>query len=182
MDWIALSYTLPSAGGGSGPRVALWRRLKRLGAVALPGNIYVLPAQPTCIDSFQWLAGEIRSEGGEALLIRVEEFEGMSEAQIMALFCEARAKDYDEITREAAGLERGLDNLSTESAQQTLARLRKQHAEVRRIDYFNCPEGAQLDTVLMQLERRASGADTYSGEIPAAAPDEYHGRVWVTRP
>lgn len=52
MDWIVFSYSLPSKGQSS-PRVALWRRLQRLGAVSITGSVYILPARPECVEGFQ---------------------------------------------------------------------------------------------------------------------------------
>ena len=40
---------------------------------------------------------EIVDTGGEATLVRVEEIEGMPHAAVVALFNDARSKDYDEV-------------------------------------------------------------------------------------
>ncbi len=56
MDWLVLSYSLSSK--ASGPRVSLWRRLRRLGAVSVAGGPQVLPDRPDCLEAFGWLAQE----------------------------------------------------------------------------------------------------------------------------
>jgi hypothetical protein len=43
--WIALSFSLPS-GAPSSRRVALWRRLRQIGAVSPTGSLHLLPAGP----------------------------------------------------------------------------------------------------------------------------------------
>ena len=69
MKWIVFSYSLPSKGSSS-PRVTLWRRLRRLGAVAPAGGMHILPQRDECLEAFQWLAQEIRQAQGEAVVFR----------------------------------------------------------------------------------------------------------------
>ncbi len=96
MAWLALTYSLPSK-GSSKPRVAAWRRLQRLGAVSLPGGVYLLPEQTDTLESFQWLAQEIKHAQGEALVIRVATFEGLSEADVIGYFHDARRPEYEQL-------------------------------------------------------------------------------------
>ena len=63
----------------------------------LKASTYVLPDEPTHYERFQWLTKEIVDTGGEATLVRVKDIEGMPHAAVVALFNEARARDYDEI-------------------------------------------------------------------------------------
>ena len=50
MNWLVFSYSLPGK-SGSGPRVNLWRRLRRLGAISPAGGAQVLPAREECLES-----------------------------------------------------------------------------------------------------------------------------------
>src|SRR5688500_3104919 len=62
--WLVLTYRVPrepTAGRGYG-----WRKLKKLGAIALQDAAWVLPATPKTQEHFQWLAAEIAELGGEA--------------------------------------------------------------------------------------------------------------------
>lgn len=86
MNWIVFCYSLPSKSSSS-PRVTLWRRLRRIGAISLKSSIYVLPDRDECIESFQWLAQEVQQAKGEALVIRVERFEGLV-AELRRTACE----------------------------------------------------------------------------------------------
>jgi hypothetical protein len=81
MPGVVFSYSLPSAGRSS-PRVAVWRRLRTLGAVSPKGGVHVLPAHDECVEAFQWLAQEVEQAKGEALVMRVERFEGLTDAQL----------------------------------------------------------------------------------------------------
>jgi hypothetical protein len=66
VSWALLIFTLPRE--PSAPRVAAWRRLKKLGAILLHDSVWVLPAQPALLEHIRWLAAEIRESSGEALV------------------------------------------------------------------------------------------------------------------
>ena len=70
IEWAAFTYSLP-AKSGSSARVALWRRLRRFGAISPAGGLHLLPANDEGIEAFNWLAGEVHQAGGEALTFRV---------------------------------------------------------------------------------------------------------------
>ena len=82
--WLLLLYSLPTKRNTA--RVAVWRRLKRMGAVQLTTSTYLLPDQPAQHEQFQWLAKEIRDSGGDATLVRAQEIEGMAREKVVALF------------------------------------------------------------------------------------------------
>lgn len=185
MSWIVLSYSLPSTPRSS-PRVALWRRLRRLGAISPTGSIYILPAQDECVEAFQWLAQEIRQAQGEALVIRVEQFEGLTDSQLIELFHEARREDYRELEAQIATLEQAISAAKGEdsaSFQSTLDKLQRQYAEIARMDYFECPEGTlvamRLANVAQILRNPVLSTAT---EVSSATLAEYQNRRWVTRP
>jgi hypothetical protein len=62
--WIVLTYRVPRK--PSACRVYVWRKLKKLGAVALQDAAWVLPATAKTQEHFQWLTAEIAELGGEA--------------------------------------------------------------------------------------------------------------------
>src|ERR1700752_4807084 len=95
VSWLFLLFNLPAK--HSSERVKVWRRLKKFGAVQLKTSTYVLPDEPVHYERFQWLAKEIVDNGGEAALVRVKDIEGMPNAAVVAMFNDARGRDYDEI-------------------------------------------------------------------------------------
>jgi len=187
MAWAVFSYSLPSAGRSS-PRVAVWRRLRALGAVSPKGGVHVLPARDECVEAFQWLAQEVEQAKGEALLMRVERFEGLSDAQLIALFQEARKEDYAALEARAASLEktftgsRRRDPRDDAQARDLLARFRREHAEIARIDFFDSPAGAQVASRLARIEEALSPARPDDTAVAPAALSAYRNKCWVTRP
>src|SRR5207247_3950424 len=75
-------------------RVKVWRRLRSLGAVPLKRSAYLLPDNPDRYEDFQWLAQEVQREGGDATLVRVQQIENVTDADVLRLFHEPRDADY----------------------------------------------------------------------------------------
>ena len=184
MSWITFAYSLSSKNKSSA-RVTLWRRLQRLGAVAPAGNLYVLPALDECVESFQWLTQEVQESEGQAIMAYCESFMGMSDQAVIDLFCAARAKEYAAISEEIQVLEQAIIEVGESEErelQSSIAKLRRQYADVIRIDYFDCPEGVAVATRLAQLERQLAGEDEWVREIEVLQTADFQQKTWVTRP
>jgi hypothetical protein len=146
--------------------------------------MHILPTGEECLEAFQWLAQEIRQAKGEALVMRVDSFEGLTDAQIIEMFCAARAKEYAEIDVQALALEVTIAASGPEyiaQAQEGLDRLRRRHAEIARVDYFDCPDGGRVAEQLRRIALLLS-PDTPLTTVPRATAAAYRHRVWVTRP
>ena len=184
MSWLVLSYSLPAAPRSS-PRVAIWRRLKRLGVLPMAGGVYALPARDTCQEAFQWLAQEIRQAEGEALIMRVDQFDGLSDAQIIARFQEARGKYYAELETQVATLEQELTAQSVPDDRSqhhdALDRLRRRYADLARVDYFDCPDEARVAARLARIAHLLAGNLT-TASVPSVTLMDYRSRRWMTRP
>src|SRR5438045_6371009 len=68
--------------------------LKKMGAVQIKTSTYLLPDEPAQYEQFQWLAQQIRDYGGGSTLGRAYEIEGLTREKVIAMFNDARAKDY----------------------------------------------------------------------------------------
>ena len=74
-DWLVLFHHLPPKPDYL--RVKLRRRLSRLHAVPLRNSVYVLPHRPETLEDLQWLSGEIRAEGGDAIVCQAQFIDGV---------------------------------------------------------------------------------------------------------
>src|SRR5829696_3585299 len=63
-QWVLLAYRLPRE--PSTPRIALWRALRRLGAVQLLDGLVALPADSRTREQLEWLADTVIEAGGQA--------------------------------------------------------------------------------------------------------------------
>src|SRR4051812_36692641 len=158
--WLLLLYGLPTRRNSA--RVSLWRKLKKFGAVQLKTSAYLLPDQPTHYERFQWLAKQIQDDGGEATLIRVAEIEGLSQRQIVQLFNKARADEYRELIIEARKAARAGKKQKGKGLDGEAERLRRLFAQIKQIDYFNCPVAIEAERLIRQT---AEGRSNRTGPL-----------------
>lgn len=144
--WVLLTYTLPRE--PSAPRVALWRKLKKLGAILAHDAVWTLPATPTTREQVRWLAQEIREAGGEAQVWVACGELPEQDAQLVALFVDRAEHGYQEILR-------ALDDPTRSHTE-----LARSYRQVRAIDYFHAPSGDVARTRLEGL---------YSGRVAGGA-------------
>lgn len=94
-DWVLLIHQLPPK--PTNLRVRIWRKLQKLGAVAIKNSVYVLPASEKAHEDFQWLKQEIESAGGEAAVFRADSVAGATDAEIVAVFRKTRDEEFGAI-------------------------------------------------------------------------------------
>jgi hypothetical protein len=82
--WLLLIHHLPPKPDYL--RVKVRRRLHGIGAAPLKNSVYVLPHSDESLEDFQWLAAEIRAEGGEAIICDTAFVDGVSDEEIQAMF------------------------------------------------------------------------------------------------
>jgi hypothetical protein len=175
--WLLLLYSLPAK--KTSGRVKLWRKLKKTGAHALKTSGYVLPDEPAHFEQFQWLAQQVRDDGGDANLARVTAIEGMTNDDLVRLFNEARAEDYAALTTPLNDLITANRNAVGEGFLDALKKLRRQYDEVRSIDFFGCPSGQDAEMLLQRAARLTEPRAKGRGKLDAK---QFHGRTWLTRP
>ena len=172
--WLLLLVRLPAT--HTAERVAIWRKLKKSGAIQIQTSTYILPDEPARYETFQWLTQHIRDAGGDATLIRAQKIEGLSNQKLIELFNAARAKEYAALI----AMIRSLDDHGQRSSSfgDKLGRLRKQFREIRQSDFFDSPKAQNVEVLLRKLEQIPPRAR------PQARIDrrDFLGRIWLTRP
>jgi hypothetical protein len=194
-QWIFLIHQLPPK--PTNLRVRIWRKLQKLGAVAIKNSIYVLPATEKTQEDFQWLKQEIESAGGEASVFKAASVEGATDQEIIAAFRKTRDEEFAAITAAFDGLTAAIreqahgKHLSAGRLSAHENEIDKLHGELERIgsnDFFAAKGRAAAFTAYerCQKELRAaqgpktkpSSSQTKAGKLDVA---KYQGRRWVTR-
>src|SRR5216683_6550744 len=93
--WLLLIHQIPAKPDYF--RVKIWRRLQRVGSVAIKNSVYVLPKSDQTLEDFQWIVREIVEGGGDASVCEAGFVQGLSDAAIEAMFHSARDADYSSI-------------------------------------------------------------------------------------
>lgn len=193
--WILLIHQLPPR--PTNLRVRIWRKLQKLGAVAIKNSVYVLPANEKTNEDFQWLVQEIESAGGEAAVFRADAVEGTTDKEIIAGFRKARDAEFAEIAAGLNGLagsireQTRVKHLSAGRLAAHEADLDRLHAELERVvanDFF---EAKGRNTALNSYHHcqkviRAAQAPTSKESKTSRKSDtlqvgDYQGRRWMTR-
>ncbi len=165
--------------------VKIWRRLQRVGAVAIKNSVYVMPRSDQSLEDFQWTVREITEGGGDAWICEAAFVEGISNDQVEALFRAARDADYAAISEEAKEFARkfpvgkGLNERAGD-LEAGVARLRRRLGEAVGIDFFDCLGRQSAEGLVAGLEARLN-PDASGDDQSAPSSGEYRGRVWVTR-
>ena len=108
--WLLLHYKLPAQ--PSAPRVYIWRKMKRLGALLILDAVWVLPDTPRTLEQFQWLAAEIIELGGEALLWQGQPALNGPEENLRQQFLAQVDEAYTDILRQLQEPDANLELLS----------------------------------------------------------------------
>jgi hypothetical protein len=174
-SWLLLLFSLPT--NRNTERVAVWRRLKKMGAVQIKTSTYLLPDEPAQYEQFQWLAKQIRDYGGDSTLVRAHEIEGLTKERVIAIFNDARAKDYGELRKSLQSFIARQKKMDAEEASSELERLTRRFREVRAVDFFDSPRGHDVAMLL----RRAEGPKR-SRQLETLDVKQYQGKTWLTRP
>jgi hypothetical protein len=82
--WLLLIHQIPPKPDYF--RVKVRRRLRRVGAAPLKDSVYLLPYSEDALEDFQWLAQEIRTDGGEAVVVEASFINGITEEELQAMF------------------------------------------------------------------------------------------------
>jgi hypothetical protein len=154
--WLILIYQLPRE--PSRHRVAVWRKLKALGALYLQDGAAALPEDAVTREQLEWLQLRVWEAGGEATLWEalpntvaegkslVEEFRTSREAAYKDLISAA-----DRLRRKAA---LGSD---TTSLLEDLGKMEREFRAERRRDYFRSPLRNEAAAALRAVRRVLKG-------------------------
>jgi hypothetical protein len=175
ISWLLLLFSLPT--NRNTERVAVWRRLKKMGAVQIKTSTYLLPDEPAQYEQFQWLARQIRDYGGDSTLVRAHEIEGLTKERVIAIFNDARAKDYSELRKSLQSFIARQKKMDAEEASSELDRLTRRFRELRAVDFFDSPRGHDVAMLL-----RRAGGPKRSRQLETLDVKQYQGKTWLTRP
>jgi septal ring factor EnvC (AmiA/AmiB activator) len=172
---LILTYKL--AADRSSARVAVWREVRRSGALQLQKSVVAFPDT----DDFQIAVTRVRTAvadvGGTMFALRAEALDGGDEARLEAAWNEARAAEYGELADECQKLVAEIDKefakekftlaeLDEEEAE--LEKLRSWHERIRARDVHGSEGAAEAEGA---MERAAEAVSRYT----TAVFDRTHG-------
>lgn len=131
---MLLAYRLPRE--PSTPRIALWRKLRRLGVVQVLDGLVALPHDARTQEQLEWLADEVTDADGEASIWIAQPGSLAQERDLARRMAAAITEEYQAVLTAATDT-----RTQPASAQRrTLGRLRRELRRIRARDYFPPPE------------------------------------------
>jgi hypothetical protein len=134
--WVLLVYRLPRE--PSRHRVAVWRKLRDLGALYLQDGVAALPEDAVTREQLEWLQLRVREAGGEATLWEAKPGTMADEGELVEAFRSSREEAYRTIIAEAERLRRKVQ-MGGGALSEQLGKLEREFRAERRRDYFRSP-------------------------------------------
>ncbi len=157
--WVLLVYKLPRE--PSRHRVAVWRKLRDLGALYLQDGVAALPEDAVTREQLEWLQLRVREAGGEATLWEGRPGTVAEERELVGTFRASRESAYGAIAAEAERVRRKAEMGGGAAALlEQLGKLEREFRAERRRDYFRSPLRTEAATALRaarQAVREALG-------------------------
>jgi hypothetical protein len=165
-----LLVTASSAGGPDSLRVAIWRKLRSLGALYLHHSVCLLPVRPDVQREIRLLVDRVRANGGSARVLHITIEDANEEAEVIAELQAARDDEYGEVLERVpafldelrAERERGRATYEeVEESEADLERFRVWLGKIDRRDYFGAPRRAEAHAA---VERCARALEAFESE------------------
>jgi hypothetical protein len=159
-SWVLLVYRIPRE--PSRHRVAVWRKLRDLGALYLQDGVAALPEDAVTREQMEWLQLRVREAGGEATLWEARPGTVAEEGELVRIFRASREEAYRAIIAEAERIRRKAQ-MGGGALLEQLGKLEREFRAERRRDYFRSPLRTEAATAL-KAARRAVRAATDPAE------------------
>lgn len=161
MEWAILTYRVPQ--DPSRHRVAIWRELRRAGAVSLQQATWALPVHPATDATIDRVLTLVARADGEALVFDARPRGDAVAASIEAAFLEGREDEWREFIRECDKFDeeirheiarRKFTAAELDEEEQNLERLQRWYRELRGRDVLGAPSAQDAELRLKSSSER----------------------------
>src|SRR5262245_6718149 len=159
--WTVLAVRLPVE--PSRYRVAVWRELRRTGALSLGQGVWALPATPAFEQGLERAVALIERGEGDALLLQAQGRDQAQADRLEGLFTSSREEEWQEFLAECAKYEAELDSevaqekftlAELDEEEQSLERLRRWYRDLKLRDLFGAPSAPEAEQRLKHCQAR----------------------------
>ena len=159
MPWTVLTVRLPAE--PSRHRVAVWRELRRAGALSLGQGVWALPATPAFERGLERAVALIERGDGDALLLDARGRDRVHGQRLEALFTASRQDEWAEFIAECGKYEAELERELAEEKftlaeldeeEQSLERLRRWYRDLKVRDVLGAPSAEEAERCLKHCQ------------------------------
>jgi hypothetical protein len=158
-SWLLLTYKVPPE--PSKKRVALWRRLKGMGAVYLQSGVCLLPKTDDHVRRLKMVENDVAEAGGESVLLETVALDRAQEDKVVGRFKADRDEEYREFLDKCADFD---SEIATETKAEhfTYAELEENDVDlkklqgwldkIRKLDFYGAALKAEAEGRLVACE------------------------------
>ena len=167
--WLLFLAQLPSS--PSSARVAVWRRMRTVGATSVLNGTWVLPHTAAHARVFEELLGLVQKHRGSGFVLSVSESAPETDAAIVARFRADRSREYDELAERCTAFLAELRKetqagkfifAELEEGEQDLEKLVRWLGKIQRRDFF--PDDRQTEAI-STVERCRRALEDFSRAV-----------------
>lgn len=168
-SWLLLTYKVPAA--PSKFRVAIWRRIRSLGAVYLQNSICVLPTTTEHQRQFRMIQADIDRAGGEAVIFETLALDAKQEERVVAYFKHDRDQDYEEFLDKCGDYKKEIEKevkadhytfAEVKENDEDLKKLKNWLERIKVLDFYGAPARATAEQRLAECEELL---EAYANEV-----------------
>lgn len=169
MSWLLLTYKVPP--DPATKRVALWRKLKGLGAIYVQNGICMLPNTDEHLRRFKMLENDIVEMGGEAIILETAAADLGQQEKVIARFKADRDEHYHEFLERCGDFEKEIAK-ETAVAKFSYAELEENDADLKKLqdwlekiaklDFYGAPLAGEAQERLRACETLL---DTFARQV-----------------
>ncbi|AUA15298.1 Chromate resistance protein ChrB [Streptomyces malaysiensis] len=170
--WLILLIKLPAE--PSRHRVAVWRELRKTGALSLGQGVWAVPEVPAFAHGIAQAITLTEQAGGRTVTLNAAGRGPEDAARLRDLFTAARSADWTEFLADCGKFEEELAKeirtakftlAELEEEEQSLERLRRWHRDLTARDVFGAPEAAEAGK---RLKECTAACEDYAVRVFAA--------------
>ncbi|MEU0567028.1 Chromate resistance protein ChrB [Nonomuraea sp. NPDC005983] len=167
--WLILVIRIPAE--PSRHRVAVWRELRKIGALSLGQRIWAVPEMPVFADGVRRAVELTESAAGQVVTLQASGRSPEDAARLREQFTAARSADWAEFLADCGKFEAEIAKeirngkftlAELEEEEQSLERLRRWHRDLGVRDVFGAPEAAEAAE---RLKRCQAACEDYAERV-----------------
>lgn len=168
-NWLLLIYKVPAE--PSKFRVAIWRRIRSLGAVYLQNSICVLPTTTEHQRQFRMIQTDIDRAGGEAVIFETLALDTKQEERVVAYFKHDRDQDYEEFLDKCVDYKKEIEKevkadhytfAEVKENDEDLKKLKNWLERIKALDFYCAPARETAEQRLVECEELL---EAYANEV-----------------
>ncbi|MVU78049.1 chromate resistance protein ChrB [Nocardia sp. ET3-3] len=169
LRWLVLVVRVPAE--PSRHRVAVWRELRRVGALQIGQGVWMVPDVPVFAEGVTRVIELAERGEGEVLVLDATGRSDADGARLEGLFTAERAEEWTEFLAECVGFDAEIDKeiakgkftmAELEEEEQSLERLRRWHRAIKSRDVFGAPAAVEAE---QQLDHCADRLADYTERV-----------------